>query len=103
MHERTKPNQTKPNQTNIYCRCTVAERSKSADMSKSRFSIFHGDVDIHADQVDEIIGCMQDAGLTLTSYVSQGCGHGDLPFCMTSQPELRCYYEAFQDYMLGGH
>jgi len=74
-------------------RCTVANSLQAGAAAKSNFVIFHGDKDPYAEQVDDIIGCLQDNQVPLKAFLVNGCGHGDLPMCMVSKPQHTCFIQ----------
>ena len=77
-------------------------KNAGAGLAKSKFVIFHGTKDPYAQQVDDIIGCLLDAKVDLTSYLCEGCGHGDLPLCVQSLPEHTCEVRRMAEMISGG-
>ena len=88
-------------------RCNVAKNTASElpERKQQQITIFHGDQDPYADQVDDIIGCLLDVkeqrNLHLTSYLVHGCGHGNLPECITDKTENQCFLQSLKQ-AIGG-
>jgi S-formylglutathione hydrolase FrmB len=80
-----------------YDLCTVAGKTPKSTSKNSHFTIYHGDQDPYAEQVDNIIGCLEKNKVPTNKYLVHGCGHGDLPLCIGDKPENTCLVKSLQD------